>query len=118
MSTVLWLLIAVAAVLVVGVGVVLYSYKKSGRKHETDYYGFFWIGLVWTIFGAVSFLFYEGMQFFFILGLVFLAIGAGNKDKWKKRKLSKQEKKAQMIAVAVGIIVFVSGALALFFVGL
>jgi len=66
--------------------------KKEGKQDETNYRVFFIVGMFMTPIGIMgiiaSFLtdisFFTGFPFFSI-GVVYLAIGLGNRGKWKKR---------------------------------
>jgi hypothetical protein len=77
--------------------------KKKGKvKEDIDYRAFFYIGLMWTLI-SVPMMIIEGFSTFFILGLVFLAIGGANKDKWKKEPITKN-REFILIVAAVGVV--------------
>ncbi len=93
-----WIMISIG-VLIVLLGIVAFILFKKGKRHEPDYYNFFIIGVIWTAFGII---FYDGMFFFLLMGIVFMVLGLANKDKWKKnhrtwKQLSKSEKKFKII---------------------
>ena len=111
-------MIAIAVVVIVLGILAFYNYKKKGKKHEPDYYTFFIIGLIWTVFGIV---FWKEMSFFFIIGLAFLAIGLVNKDKWKKnhrtlKDMNKTERKFMVWALVIGLVLFLIGLVVYFLV--
>jgi len=98
-----WILIAVASLLILFFIAFVYIYK--GKKHEIDYKGWFYIGIVWLAIGLPLKNFV-----LFILGLVFVLVGIINKSKWKTskpwNKLSKEEKKIKLaVMIALGILV-------------
>ena len=109
MSTIPWIMITIG-VLIILLGIVaIYVYRTKGKKHKTDYYTFFIMGIIWTIFGII---FYEEMSFFLIMGIAFMIIGLANKDKWEKnhktwKQSSKSEKKLKIIIMALGIVLLV-----------
>jgi len=107
MGSIPWILIAVAVLIIIlGVAAVLIK-----RKHNRppDYYAFFIIGLIWTIFGLPFS--QDGNYAFFAMGLVFLIVGLVNKDKWEKNRvrwkdLSEGEKKLKLgLIIFLGILV-------------
>jgi hypothetical protein len=83
----------VAGLLVVGIllALVLWKRRKEGKVEEPDYRAFFVMGLTWFPAGVVLMIVYFvsdipfviGMPLF-AMGLVYLAIGLANRDKWKK----------------------------------
>ncbi len=90
----MWIVIAIVAVLIVsGILVVWMAWKrkKEGKQEEPNYRVFFIVGMFMTPVGIIvitaSFLadisFFIGLPFFSI-GVVYIAIGLGNRDKWKK----------------------------------
>jgi len=85
MSEILILLAIVAVIVILGAVVVWRTRNKV--RHEPDYKGFFWIGLVWVIAGAVFMLMgHFAMNGLFAMGVIFLAIGAANRNRWKKKR--------------------------------
>ena len=116
MAEILWLTVGIAVIVLLLAVVLAWKIKKGTYKHTPDYRGLFWMGLIFTLFGAL-YVFFVNNAFsgIFVIGIVFLGIGAGNKDKWGKRK--KPDPKAQkwlMIATLIGVIVLVIGIAALF----
>jgi uncharacterized membrane protein YfcA len=91
--------------------VAIFVRKKYPRP--TDYYSFFWIGVMWIIVGILMMLFADGDYFFLLMGVIFAIIGLANKKKWKKNRvrwkdLKKPEKLIQGILIA--ILAFIIGA--------
>ena len=111
MDTLPWIIIAVLILLVAFAIVAIVMKKKY--KTPTDYYAFFWIGIVWLIIGLPMKNYTLG-----ILGIVFAVIGLANKSKWKTNRvtwnmLSPEQKKAKIaiivilsILVVVGLVVY------------
>ncbi len=90
----MWIVIAIVAVLIVSgilVAWMALKRKKEGKQEEPNYRAFFIMGMFMTPVGIIgmtaSFLtdisFFTGFPFFSI-GVVYIAIGLGNQDKWKK----------------------------------
>ena len=120
-----WILIAIGLLIIlIGVGFVIIL-KSSKKKRPTDYYNFFIMGLTWFPLGIVFMTTIEDNSvgsFFFILGLVYMAIGLSHKKEWKKNheankweNLSKQEQKIKMwiiiilgLSVLAGIVAFLA----------
>jgi len=71
-----WPIIAVLAILILGIAIALYSRKGKPQK-EPDYSVFFILGVVWFPIGIAT----DNMAFF-VLGLAYMAIGLANRDKW------------------------------------
>jgi len=82
-----WIIMSIAALIVVlGVAAIV-TIKKKGRHHETDYKTFFVMGIIWIIiFGGYSIIRGELTSAFFALGIVFFVAGAVNRNKWKNAK--------------------------------
>lgn len=79
MSSIPWLLIAIAVLLVILAIIAIFATRK--KKHEPDYRTFFIMGIIFIPLGFAT-----DNSFFWIVGIAFIAIGLVNKDKWKKRK--------------------------------
>jgi hypothetical protein len=110
MSAIPWILVSVAA-LVVLLGVVFVVLMKKGKyRHEPDYRAFFYIGVIWFPLGVAL-----DFPMFFILGLAYIAIGLANRDKWgkKRRPLTPGQRKIKMVSFAAGIAILVIGIIAL-----
>jgi magnesium-transporting ATPase (P-type) len=111
-----WILVSiaigVAALAILAVLVI----RRKGWNKEVDYRSYFNMGIVWLPLGIIFYVIFKNLigAWFFIIGLVYLAIGLKNKDKWgKPEKISTIYQKALMIAVlgligllVLGIIVF------------
>ena len=112
-----WIIISIVILLILGIVIAVLAYKKKGRHQGTDYYTFFIIGLVWTLFGI-----YEQIRnshsVFLALGIVFMAIGYAHKNKWKQNHLPfnkiEKNKKLLVIITIIGLLVLVVAALAVF----
>ncbi len=87
------ILTTLAIVIVMGMVMVLVARKraKEGMAAETSYRGLYIFGIIVVPFSIVSMAlmfvlqipFYVGLPLF-ALGLTYLIIGLGNKDKWTK----------------------------------
>lgn len=104
MAAILWV---VLGLIVLGLLVALLAYNKK-KKIPPDYYAFFIMGLIWAPFGAIS-----RNYSLMTMGLVFLALGLANKDKWKKnhktwKDLDSKEQKIRLLLILfLGVIVLV-----------
>ncbi|MFC2143682.1 hypothetical protein ACFLQN_04765 [Candidatus Aenigmatarchaeota archaeon] len=113
------ILMIVIGLVVIGLVVVFLIWKKQGKiSQQTDYRAFFYIGIVWTIIGSFAMFFYEAeFSPLFIIGLVFLAIGAANKNKWNKKiKYTPQQKKLLRLSIVLGVLVLAVGLVAYFLI--
>jgi len=116
-----WIIISIIILLILILLAVIFIVKNKDKRHEPDYYSFFWIGLIWTIFGIFSWIRYNEFNYLFAIGIIFLILGLVNKDKWKKnhrtwKQLSKSERKWRMwIIIILGILVLI-GLIAFFLV--
>lgn len=103
-----YILIAIAIGII---GLAIVAYKRKDKKHEIDYRNYYTMGLTWFPIGIIFLIIFKN-PLFFILGLVYLAIGLKNKDKWgKKRKLTEKEEKIMKIAI-YGLLIFLIFGLA------
>jgi hypothetical protein len=100
-------LMGVIAILIVVLALVKYFYCKK-NPCKTDYKNFYTIGLIWMIIGVPLYFSSDNISFFAI-GVVFLAVGLANKDKWgKDTKTSSPEfTKRYLIALVIGTAVLV-----------
>ena len=107
-----YIAISLVAIAIV-VFLVIWKFRHSGyMRQDTDYRAFFWMGLVWVIIGGpVIWLIGEfSMSGLFAIGVIFLAMGLANRDKWgKEGKLTKQEAKRKVIAVIAAVLVLLAG---------
>lgn len=93
-----WILISVFGLLLLFL--VFYISFKKKKKLETDYRAFYLIGIIWVFVGIIN-LIQDEDSFFFIMGLVFLAIGLTNKDKWKEQKSLIEDKNKRLIVLGL-----------------
>lgn len=112
-----WILIALIVILIVALGVV--ALKRGKGKHKTDYRALFHIGVIWTVFGAVSMIVYDNEgAIFLILGLALLVVGLSRKDQWKTKAEIIAERKEQgpMLAILLGLALLIGFIVAYFLV--
>lgn len=99
-----WILISVAALIIV-LGVIYLLYQK---KRTPDYYSLFIIGITWLVIGIPI-----KNYVLSAIGIVLMTIGLANKKKWQKRKkwneLTKKEKNAKIIIMAILFVLFIVG---------
>ena len=88
-----WILISaliVAALIVIGLilTLVVIKKKKEGKMGEPNYRVFFIIGIAWIPIGSVFIITINLVMgiAFMGLGIVYMAIGLANRDKWEKKK--------------------------------
>ena len=86
--------IVVGLILVVILAVFALKKNKEGKSKGTDYRAFFILGISFLPLGIIYEIvfFVSGTKVFLVLGIAFigiglsyLAIGLGNRDKWKKQ---------------------------------
>jgi len=114
METIPWIMMAVATLIII-IGILAIFATKKLPHRPPDYYTFFWMGLVWILFGLPT-LFSDdySMSALFIMGIVFFALGLANKKKWKQNRIRWQdltpvEKKWKMIIIIVLSVLVVVG---------
>jgi len=118
MSAMPWIMISVIAGILVVLAIAAMIWKHRRNEYfskGTDYRAFFWMGLVWVIFGGpVMWLYREfSMSGLFAIGVIFLAMGLANRDKWgKQTKLSKQEANWKIVALIACILLVLAGIIA------
>lgn len=118
MSAIPWILVSVVAGILVVLAIAFIAWKRKDSEYlsrGTDYRAFFWMGLIWVIFGGPVIWLLEdfSMSGLFAMGVIFLAMGLANRDKWgKQRKLTKQEVKWKVMAVIAAIALVVAGIIA------
>ncbi len=91
----MWIIIAIVAVLIVSgilVAWMAWKRKKEGKQEETNYRTFFIMGMFMIPIGIIGITasFFTDISFFlgfpfFSIGVVYIAIGLGNRGKWTKR---------------------------------
>ena len=92
-TSVMTLLLLLGIVVTLLLVAVLRRRKRGGKAGETDFRGFFIMGIVFlpTGFAMMMVYFLVELPFeiglpLFALGLVYLLIGLANRDKWKKKE--------------------------------
>ena len=110
----LYLLIAIgAAVFIIGVIFVILVAKGKIKKQEPDYRVLFIIGISWIPLGVVF-----DNPAFWVMGLVFMALGLANRSKWKDRprwsEMPKAEKNFKLAMIAILGLVLILGFIAFF----
>ena len=101
MATIPWILISVLVLFALVLIAFIVLFLKRKKKIPPDYYALFVMGIIWLPMGVV----FENYAFT-AMGLVFMAIGLINKDKWKKNRRSwaKMSKEERILMVAIFII--------------
>ena len=110
----MWILVSILALILVLLALVIYVWKKKGRR-ETDYKAFFYMGLIWMVIGGAYMLIRNDYTLggLFAMGVVFFIVGLVNKNKWgKDTRMTEQGRKRVMVMTLVGITVLVLGILA------
>jgi len=106
MAVVIW---AIFALLFLGLILAMAAYFIQGKKKtQADYFGMFIVGMIWAPIGIII-----ENSLFIIMGILFMAIGLKNKDRWGKKnvkwkKLNKQEKKARILIFVFLAIIFLT----------
>lgn len=91
----IWIIISVLAGIVVLIGLaVAIKRRREGAPQETDYRAFYIMGISFLPLGIVLMVTTEnpGMLGLTALGVVYMAIGLSNRDKWKDTKKPKPSK--------------------------
>lgn len=107
-----WILVSIAVGVVVLAVLAILVFKRKGWKREIDYKTYYNMGIIWLPVGIVFFIIFENVvgAWFLLMGLIYLAIGLKNKDKWgKPQKISPKYQKTLMISVLIGVIALVLG---------
>jgi hypothetical protein len=88
-----WILISIGIItILVLIGIVLtlvvWRKKKEGKLGEPNYQVFFILGMSWIPVGVVFMIAINPAigTAFMAMGIVYMAIGLANKDKWEKNK--------------------------------
>ncbi|MFC1741997.1 hypothetical protein ACFL3V_05670 [Nanoarchaeota archaeon] len=107
-------IIHIAIALLILIFLAAFIYLKTTMKTEppTDYYSLFIIGIIWLGIGVFMMISHgEQTNIFFILGIVFAAVGFSHRKTWKKNlkkwsQLSREEQKLKVfLAIALAIMV-------------
>jgi formate hydrogenlyase subunit 3/multisubunit Na+/H+ antiporter MnhD subunit len=110
-----WLMIIILILIVVLGITALFVAKTRKEKRPIDYYAFFWMGLIWTVFGLF---FYQQGNFSLLgMGVVFLIVGLVNKDKWEKNRirwsdLNKKEQNLKLTIIGILGVLVLAGMVA------
>ena len=104
-----WIMLTIIILLVIFGIIAIIVAKKGGKRKPTDYYAFFIMGITWLPFGILMMVLDSDSSLgniFFILGLVYLAIGLAHKKEWKKNHVSfnKLSSGQQKMKIIIGII--------------
>jgi hypothetical protein len=87
-----WLVISaliVAVLVIIGLilTLVIFKKKKEGKMGEPNYQAFFVLGISFLVLGIIlASSISPGFYGFVGLGIVYMAIGLANRDKWIKKK--------------------------------
>lgn len=107
-----WILVSIAVAVVILAILVVLIYKRKGWEREVDYRSYFNMGIIWFPLGIVFYLIFKSVigLWFLFMGLVYLAIGLKNKEKWgKPEKVSPKYQKILMIAILIGVVFLILG---------
>lgn len=107
-----WILVSIVVGIVTLAVLAALFLRRKGWNREVDYRSYFNMGIIWLPLGIIFYMIFQNLigAFFFIIGVVYLAIGLKNKDKWgKPQKISPIYQKVLMIAVLLGVIFLVIG---------
>ncbi|MFC2008995.1 hypothetical protein ACFLUT_02975 [Chloroflexota bacterium] len=92
LETVAWMILAIVVILGIVTVFVVLKRRKEGTLEETNYRVFFVTGAAMTPIGLVFVVvsYFRDYSFFtslpiLTIGIVYLAIGLANRDKWKKQ---------------------------------
>ncbi len=105
MSAPPWIIISILILVIITVLLAIFIIRYKKKPHNPDYYTFFIIGITWIPLGLVF-----KNPGFWIGGLVFMAVGLANKDKWKTnhRTLKDMDSKERKTIIIVMIILGLS----------
>jgi cytochrome bd-type quinol oxidase subunit 1 len=107
-----WILVSIIITILILAILAIFTFKRKGWNREVDYRSYFNMGIVWLPLGIIFYAIFKNLvgAWFFIIGLVYIAIGLKNKDKWgKPQKISPVYQKALMMAVILGVFFLVLG---------
>jgi hypothetical protein len=107
-----WILVSIAFTVVILAILVVLIYKRKGWKRKVDYRSYFNMGIIWFPLGIVFYLIFKSVVgfWFLFMGLVYLAIGLKNKEKWgKPEEVSPKYQKIMWIAILIGMIILILG---------
>ncbi|MCF7910449.1 hypothetical protein K9L16_02130 [Candidatus Pacearchaeota archaeon] len=84
---------------------ILAIFLTRGKKHKTDYYSLFIMGIIW-IGAGIPLGINSNNWALFAMGIIFMIAGLANKDKWKQnhktwKNLNSKEKKQKIILMII-----------------
>ena len=87
------MLIPLVALTIVAIGIILallvFKMRRERKVQKVDYRAFFVIGISFLAIGAGLMTINPGFMGFTGIGIVYMIIGLANKDKWPKNKKKK-----------------------------
>jgi hypothetical protein len=107
-----WIIVGLAigmVFVVIGIVLVFVLAKKRQQGIEPDYRTLYIMGIIWAPIGLVLWITLDnpGMIGLSVMGMVFLALGIANRDKWQERgawdEMHPQERRLRLILLAVGV---------------
>ena len=107
-----WIIVGLAIGMVfvaIGIVLVFVTAKKRHQGIEPDYRTLYIMGIIWAPIGLVLWITLDnpGMIGLSVMGMVFLALGIANRDKWQERgawdEMHPQERRLRLILLAVGV---------------
>lgn len=110
-----WILISIVVAVVILAILAILFLKRKGWNREVDYRSYFNMGIIWLPLGIVFYLIFESIigLWFLFMGIVYLAIGLKNRDKWGvPQKVSPKYQKIMMIAILIGVVFLILGIIA------
>ena len=120
MNSIPVLAITIGVILFIVLGVLLFVRIKYKQPLEPDYRVFFILGVIWIAFGVIN-VSQGGNVALGVLGVIFLAVGLGNRDKWRQQKwadLPAEQRRLKIILMLVLLGIMVLGLAAYFWVRL
>jgi hypothetical protein len=117
-SIIIWIILGL--LLLFGLIAIIVARKTKGR-HKTDYYALFVMGITWIPLGIILMSTDSSIgNIFFILGLVYMAIGLAHKKEWKKNhvpfsKLSNKKKRMKRIMMIISGLLILIGLIVFYF---
>jgi hypothetical protein len=108
-----WIIVGLAAgmvFVVIGIVLVFVTAKKRQQGILPDYRGLFIMGVIWAPMGLILWTLLDnpGMIGLSVMGVIFLALGIANRDKWQEQQawsdLHPQEKRLRLILLGVGVV--------------
>lgn len=122
MDSAFWMIIAIAALVILIAVVFVYLLLKKKIPHrEPDYYVWFWIGICW-IGAGVALGVSAGNYALFAIGLVFMIVSLVHRKHWKTnhlryKDLTPVEKKFKIWVMVILGILILGGLIAFLIIG-